>query len=119
MIGVWRDRSRCRISVGGLEPVHLRHLHVQQHHRELVREEPLERLAPRVRRDEVLAQPLEHRLEGDQVGRLVVDQEDVDQVGRAVGRSGSRADGASPVDLVIRPAAPTRLIVRPADRLTA
>ena len=79
------------MSVGGLEAVHLRHLHVQQDDGELVGQEPLERLPPGLGLDEVLPQALEHRLERDEVGGLVVHQQDVDHVGRAVGRSGGRS----------------------------
>ena len=120
--------------LGRLEPVHVRHLHVQQHHREVVREEPFERLAPGARGDEVLPQALEHRLQGDQVGRLVVDQEDVDAVGRSGGRAVRRSvDGrlslgriaACCVRHVRPPDRPTagrppsdRLTARPPDRLT-
>jgi hypothetical protein len=76
---------------GRLESVHVRHLHVQQHDRELMREEPLQRLAPGVRLDEVLPQALQHRLERHQIGRLVIHQQNVDPVvGRIVGRLGGR-----------------------------
>jgi hypothetical protein len=65
---------------GGLEPVHVRHLHIQKDHGEVVGEKPFQRLAPRLRPDEVLPEALEHRLERHEVGRLVVDQEDVDSI---------------------------------------
>ncbi len=73
----------------GLEAVHVRHLHVQQDHGEVMGEEPLQRLAPGLRLDQVLPQPLEHRLERDEVGGLVVDQQDVDAVVRRVAGSGA------------------------------
>ena len=89
-MGVWRDLSRWRMMRGGLEAVHLGHLDVEEDDGELVRQEPFERLAPRLRLDQVLAQALEHCLQGHQVGRLVVDQKNVDPV---VGHRGSGAAG--------------------------
>ena len=61
----------------GLETVQLRHLHVQEDERELVLEECPERLLARGGLDEIAAERLEHGLEGEQVLRDVVDEQDV------------------------------------------
>jgi hypothetical protein len=74
----------------GLEAVHFRHFDIQEYHGKVVGQEPLQRLTPRLGLDEILPQPLKHGLERDQIGRLVVYQEDVDTVGLSVGRSGGR-----------------------------
>jgi hypothetical protein len=90
---------------GGLEPIHLRHLHVQQNHGEIVAQQALQRFAPRLGPDQVLAEILQHGLEGNQIGGLVVYQEDVDFVNIllvrgswAAGQRGSFAFG-TPRDL--------------------
>ena len=61
-----------------LEAVELRHAHVDQHDGDLALEQLLERLARRARLDQVLAELLEHHLVAQELGRLVVDQQDVD-----------------------------------------
>jgi hypothetical protein len=109
---------------GRLEAVHLGHLDVEQHDRELVGEEPLQRLAPGAGLDEILAEALEHRLERDQVGRLVVDQQDVDAVGWIVGLTAAGAGLAlrrrDPGRcLGQRPELSLQLAVRPANHPSA
>jgi hypothetical protein len=48
-----------------LEPIQVRHLHVEQDHREVLVQQLTQRLPPRLRLHQVLAQALEHRLERD------------------------------------------------------
>jgi len=68
-----------------LEAVHLRHLHVEEDHRERLGRHALERLLARRRLDHAHAERLEDRAERDQVRRRVVDDQ---HVGRRVGRQG-------------------------------
>jgi hypothetical protein len=70
---------------GELEPVELGHLHVHEHHRDLVLQQLLERGARGARLDEVLAELAEDRFVGQQLRRLIVDQEDIDGVGAELG----------------------------------
>ncbi len=79
-----------------LEAVHLRHFDVQEDDREIVSQQPLQRLASGFGANQVLAEPLQHRLQRHQVGGLIVDEENVDAV---VGQSLSGAAGqrVSPV----------------------
>ncbi len=63
---------------GKLETVEIRHADVHQHDGDLALEQLLERLARRARLDQVLAELLEHHLVAQELGRLVVDQQDVD-----------------------------------------
>ena len=76
-----RDRLRplalldqlCRV-----EPVETRHLDVEQDAREVVVEQRPERLLAGLRADEVLAERLEDRAQGDEVLLAVVDEQQVD-----------------------------------------
>jgi hypothetical protein len=47
---------------GGLEAVHSRHVHIEQHHSEFIRHQPFQRLGAGVRHDQVLAQATQDRL---------------------------------------------------------
>ena len=69
--------------LGGLEAVHVRHLDVEQDHREVVMQQPLERLLAGPRLDHVDRQRVEHRAQRQQVLRLVVDDQDVGLAPRA------------------------------------
>ena len=69
----------CADERRGLEAVHLGHVDVEEDDREIAAEQALERLPARGRHDEVLADIDEDRLEGDQLPRIVVDDEDVDR----------------------------------------
>ena len=60
-----------------LESVHARHAHIEQHDREFLLHEPLERFKPGAGRDQVLAQVLENGLVRQQARRLIIDQQDV------------------------------------------
>ncbi len=60
-----------------LEAVELRHADVDQHHRDVGLEQMLERLARRVRLDEVLAHVAQNRLIAEQLARLIIDHQDV------------------------------------------
>jgi len=63
---------------GGLETVHLRHLHVEQDDGELHLQRVLQRLDPGRRADDVhVLERLEDRLQRQEVRRLVVDDEDI------------------------------------------
>ena len=59
---------------GGLEAVHVRHLRVQQDHREVVDQQLLERVLAAGHRDQLDRQPLQDRLQREQVLPPVVDQ---------------------------------------------
>jgi hypothetical protein len=77
--------------LGRLEAVHTGHHHVQEDDGEIVAEQALQRLLPGVGLDQVVAGVLQHRLEGEQVIRLVIDQQDVDFLaGRQVATPGRR-----------------------------
>ena len=61
----------------GLEAVHARHVHVEQHHREFLRHHPFQGLCARVRHDQVLVEAAEDRLIRQQARRLIVHQQDI------------------------------------------
>ena len=61
--------------VRGLEAVHFGHLHVEEDDGEIVVEQPLQGLHPRLGADALDVSVGEHRLERDQVVRLIVDEE--------------------------------------------
>ena len=61
----------------GLEAVHARHLDVEQHHREFLLHERIERLEAGIDRDQVVAQRLEDGAIGQQARRLIVHHQDV------------------------------------------
>src|SRR4051794_34060664 len=62
--------------LGGLESVHPRHLDVEQNHGEVVVQQAAQRLLARGRAHGPQAERLQHRLEGQQVLGLVVDEQD-------------------------------------------
>jgi hypothetical protein len=64
--------------LGGLEAVHAGHVDVEQDYGEVVVEQAAQRLTPGIGADDGLPKLLEHRLERQQLVRLVVDDEDVD-----------------------------------------
>ena len=64
----------------GLEPVHARHLDVEQDDGEVPVEQPLQRLGAGLGPDQVLAEVGEDGLQGEEVLRAIVDHEDVDLV---------------------------------------
>ena len=75
-----RDGFEARVIVNqrrGLEAVHARHLHVEQHHREFLLHERFERFEAGIHRHEVVAQRLEDGAVRQQPRRLVVHQQDV------------------------------------------
>jgi hypothetical protein len=63
-----------------LEPVELRHADVHQDDGDILLEQLLERLPGRSGLDEILAQLAEDRLVAQELGRLVVDQQNIDLV---------------------------------------
>ena len=65
---------------GQLEAVEARHDDVDQHDGDVGLEQDAERLVRRAGLDQVLAQFAENDLVGEQLGGLVVDQQDVDLV---------------------------------------
>jgi hypothetical protein len=69
----------------GLEPVHARHLHVEQDDRVVVGKQRLESLLAGGRADQRLAEGDEDRLEREQVLRPVVDEQDPRRRGLARG----------------------------------
>ena len=74
-----------------LEAVEVRHDDIDQHDGDLVSQQMLQRLVGRVRLDQVLPKLGEDHLVAQQLGRLVVDQQDVDLVAWAHGRALSDA----------------------------
>ena len=75
-----RDGFEARMVVnelGGFETVHARHLHVEQHHREFLLHERIERFEAGVDRDEVVTQRLEDGAVGQQPRRLVIHHQDI------------------------------------------
>ena len=77
MIGVCSERLALADQGGRLEAVQLRHVDVEQDHREIVGQQPPQGLAPGVDRDDRLVQLLQHRLDGQQLVRHVVDDQDL------------------------------------------
>ena len=73
-----------------LEAIEVRHDDIDQHDGDLVSQQVLQRLVGRVRLDEVLAELGKDHLIAHQLGRLVVDQQDVDRLARAHGRRPQR-----------------------------
>jgi hypothetical protein len=65
-----------------LEPVELRHADVDQDDGDILLEQLLERFARRGGLDQILAKLGENRLVAQQLGRLVVDQQNIDLVTR-------------------------------------
>ena len=63
-----------------LEPVELRHADVHQDDGNLLLEQLLERLPRRRRLDQILSQAFENRLVAEQLGGLIIDQQDIDLV---------------------------------------
>ena len=61
-----------------LEAVEVGHADVDQHHRDVVAQELLERLGGGAGGDQVLAEVLEDRLIAEELARLIVDQQDRD-----------------------------------------
>ena len=77
MIGVARLRSRDADEPRGLEPVHARHRDVEDDQREVLLQQPGERLHSGPRQHELAAERGQRRLDRDQVRFVVVDDEDV------------------------------------------
>jgi hypothetical protein len=63
---------------GRIDAVHFRHLHVEKNKTEVLLKQVPQRFLTRGSLDEVLAESFQHRLQGDQVGRLIVHHQDVD-----------------------------------------
>ncbi len=70
-----RLRVLARVA-GDLIAVHLRHLHVEQHHRERVAEQHAKRLVAIIRAEDLAVEIAELRFERDQVGLGIVDEQD-------------------------------------------
>jgi hypothetical protein len=68
---------------GQLKAIEFRHAHVDENNRDFVLEELFERLSGRRGLDEVLAQLGQDRLVTQQLGWLIVDQQDIDLVVRS------------------------------------
>jgi hypothetical protein len=93
-----RDVARLLAALdvlGGLEAVELGHLDVEQDERELVVQQPAQRLLARRDADQAARQRLEHGLERQQVLRPVVDEQDVRQLARHAHTSRMRCGIAS------------------------
>ena len=68
-----------------LEAIEVRHDDIDQHDGDLMSQQVLQRLVGRVRLDEVLAKLGKNHLVAQQLGRLIVDQQDVDRLAWAHG----------------------------------
>ena len=77
MMGISRVRAVPAHQLGQLEPVHLRHLHVDDRERDVVGEEHLERLGARAGPQEHGVVAAQQRLERDEVLLPVVDEQDL------------------------------------------
>ena len=96
MIDVFWQRGCCADHRGQLVAVEIRHADVGQHDRDLVLQQRLERLAGRVGADQLLAELGEDGVVGEQLRRLIVDDEDLDRVRPQGDRhSGSNAERQS------------------------
>ena len=79
-----------------LEAVHLRHVHVEQDRRELLFEQPLQRLHPGERTDALDAESIQDGFVRQQPRGLVVDEQDAGSGGRVRlddGRRGAEGGG--------------------------
>jgi hypothetical protein len=73
-----RDVAAARVlldEAGGLEAVHVRHLHVQQDEGELAVKDLAQRLDARSGHDQLVAQRRQDRFQRHQVGRVIVDDQ--------------------------------------------
>ena len=77
MIGVARLLVARAHELRGLEPVHAGHRDVEDDQREVLLEQAAERLDSGVREHELAAERRERGLDRDEVGLVVVDDEDV------------------------------------------
>lgn len=78
IIAVFWKRGCSRIIAASSKPSSFGHADVDQDHRDLGLEQHLQSLATGRGDHEVLAEILQDHLIGEQLGRLVVDEEDVD-----------------------------------------
>lgn len=62
------------------EAIHFRHAHVHQHDGDVVLQKTRQRILPRIRFEQVLSKITEDRFVTQQLGRLVVHQQDVDRL---------------------------------------
>ena len=74
--------------LGGGEAVQALHLHVEEDDGEILLEQQAKRLFAGAGRDQVLTEVREDRFQGQQVGRLVVHQQDIGPRGRVVPGAG-------------------------------
>jgi hypothetical protein len=101
VVEVGRDEDDRRVrrlppvsdQLRGLESVEAGHVHVEQDHREFLRQDPLQCLLARGCRDDVLPELLEHQPQREELVRAVVDNQDAGAVAggsdrrrRAIGR---------------------------------
>jgi hypothetical protein len=75
MIGVWQAALASADESRGLQPVHARHVDVEQHHGEIPVEQALQRLLARAHGDEIVTEVLEYGAHDQQVFRPVVDNQ--------------------------------------------
>jgi hypothetical protein len=82
--GMCRVRSLPADQLSQLEPVHLRHLHVQQGQRHIVvGQQQFQGLGPRLCLEDFQPVTLQQRFQSDQVFRNVIDEQAFDAVGLA------------------------------------
>ena len=94
---------------GGLEAVHLRHVDVEQDHRDVVVEEKAQRLPTGIDGDDILSELGQHGLDRHPLRGRVVDDQDVDAVARR--REKRLRIGAGSFDRAHRPCMLTAVIV--------
>ena len=63
---------------GQLEAVEIGHADIDQHHRDIVFQQLLERFVGRAGLDQILPELAEDRLIAEQLARLIIDQQDID-----------------------------------------
>ena len=76
-MGVWRDAFAAADELGGGEAVEALHLHVEEDDGEVLLEQQAQRVVAGANRDQVLAEVRQDGLQGQEVGRLVVHQQNV------------------------------------------
>ena len=83
MIAVFLKARMLADHLRELEAVELRHTHVHEHDRDVVPAAECQRLARRLRLTRFSSSSAEHGLVGEQLRRLIVDQQDIDRSGSA------------------------------------
>ena len=72
--------------LGCLEAVHVRHLDIQQHRRELILQQIAQRLGSGIGEDQIFAERIQGGFQGHQILGRIIDQQDLDLLARDGGR---------------------------------